>query len=127
MLSCFTDTDGGRGEAVGEGMEGGGEEGGARGSGPVKMTRERLRTGRVLGVLGVEGCGDAASTGWMRQRASSGAEGEQVQSGSLRDEHLDGRVEPDAALLRGGQRLPKTPPHLPPPDQRQKGIQLCFN
>lgn len=66
MLSCFTDTDGGRGKAVGEGMEGGGEEGGARGSGPV-TTRERLRTGRVLGVLGVEGRGDAASTGWMRQ------------------------------------------------------------
>lgn len=60
MLLCFTDTDGGRGEA-----EGGDEGGGARGSRPAKMTQERLRTGRVLGVVegrwGVEGRGDAAS------------------------------------------------------------------
>lgn len=41
MLSCFTDTDGGRGEAVGQVMEGEELGGGARGSRPVKMTQER--------------------------------------------------------------------------------------
>lgn len=109
---------------------------------PVKMTHERLRTGRALGGGGggkVEGRSDTASTSGgsavagrhRRHRlppstaALEEREGEQVQSGSLRDEHLDGRAGCCFALLRGGQRLPPPLPlpttnPLQPPDQRRR-------